>query len=112
MSEIKLSLRDPETGKFKEHVQTFIPLRKKVEYIQKEKALGEKYDDDIPQEELDDMRYQFIADLFDDEKVTKEYILDGLVASEEHVVLDIILEHVLSVDTSERKKQRAEAKKK
>lgn len=105
MNDIRLNLRDPKTGKFTEHVQTFVPMRKAIEYAQKEKELYDKFKGQVPQSEVDNMRIAFVADLYDDEKVTADYILNGLDTNDTHIIMDIILERVLGVNLEERKKQ-------
>lgn len=110
MADIKLRLRDPESGRVKDHVQAFVPIRKTVEYLKKEDEMFKEYDGEVPQSELDNMRIEFIASLFDDEKITKDYILDGLDVDDAPAIMEIIMSKVLGVKPE--KKQEKTPKKK
>lgn len=105
MSDIKLNLRMPD-GKFKDFVQTFVPVSKTLEYFKLESDLYVEYKGKIPQGVLDERRIEFVAGLFEDETVTKELILNGLDTTDTHVIMDIINERVMGVKPEEKTKKK------
>ncbi|API89436.1 hypothetical protein BKP56_09295 [Marinilactibacillus sp. 15R] len=101
MSAIKLQLRMPN-GQFKTFTQEFVPFKKRLQYIREEAELVDRVDnngepDGATSEELTEYRAGFVASLFEDEKVTKDLILDGLEVENSDVLMDIIKFRVLGM---------------
>lgn len=104
MSEARLDLTIK--GKKKTFVQDHIPYRKALDYTKGEAALWQKDDkgNELPpkQHELDEYRVRFVANLFDDEDVTEDAVLDGLDAEEaSKVISDLIMYRVLGYKKEE-----------
>lgn len=100
---IKLSLRMPN-NKFREFTQDFVPFSKRQEYIRLEAELEKKFKNEVPEEEYIKMQSQFVADLFDDEQVTQELILDGLDTLDRTKIFEIIRYRVLGFNKEEEEK--------
>lgn len=110
MADIRLKLRNPKTGDAVEHTQTFVPLIKTIEYLESETKLYDDYAGSVPQEEYEKMRVEFVAGLFDDEKVTSEYILHNLDVANRDVIMDIIKTQILGIP-NEKKSEKPQKKK-
>lgn len=99
--EIALELRMPD-NKFKTFTQNFVPFSKRQEYIRLEKELEEKYKGaEVPEEEYINLQAGFVANLFEDETVTKDLILNGLDSLDRSKIYDIVRYRVLGYSKSE-----------
>ncbi|ETC90804.1 hypothetical protein T481_16250 [Enterococcus faecalis PF3] len=93
---IELTLRI--NGEEKTFTQDFVPFSKRSDYIRLEKEVEEaakKQGKEPSPEDYLDMQIQFVADLFDDKKVTKEAITDGLDSLDVDKIWQIIRYRVL-----------------
>lgn len=91
MKEIRLDLMDSE-GNTNTYTQKRVPLKKIIEYLE----LENKNKETPPtSSEVVTQQVEFLADLFDDTRVTPEAIFEGLDAREfESAVRDTIFEAV------------------
>lgn len=99
--EIFLEIRMPD-NKFKKFTQDFVPYSKRQEYIRLEKELEEKYKgSEVPEEEYINLQANFVANLFENETVTKDLILNGLDSLDRDKIYNIIRYRVLGYSKSE-----------
>lgn len=89
MKKIRIELTDKD-GKTNIYEQKNIPLKKMLEWYQIEDAIQKG--EIKPGIEILEQKIKFVADLFDDERVTYEAILEGLDAREfEQSIQQLIL---------------------
>lgn len=95
MSELRLDLM--VNGNKKTFIQDRVPLRKAIEYTEKQAELFEKNSEngEITLPLLKRFKVDYVASLFDDEDVTGDLILDGLDTLEDKLIDDILLYRVL-----------------
>jgi hypothetical protein len=79
---IKLRIRDSK-GDVQEYFQDFVPYSKRLDFIRKERELENRTDDEGKQiattlDEYLELQAEFVAGLFDDKRVTKKAIMDGV----------------------------------
>lgn len=79
---IKLRIRDSK-GDFQEYFQDFVPYSKRLDFIRKERELENRKDDEgktitTTLDEYLELQAEFVAGLFDDKRVTKKAIMDGV----------------------------------
>jgi len=79
---IKLRIRDSK-GDVQEYFQDFVPYSKRLDFIRKERELENRTDDKGKQiattlDEYLELQAEFVAGLFDDKRVTKKAIMDGV----------------------------------
>lgn len=103
--EIRLDLKD-EKGNTNTFIQKEIPMRKLFEWMEIEKAIEEG---EIKQG-LDVIvkKVEFVAGLFDDERVTPEALLDGLDARDFQEAIQQKIWVVLGIDLDPKKEETAE----
>lgn len=102
---IKLTLRDSK-GVSKDYYQEFIPFSKRLDYIRLERELESVKDSqgNVIQptaDQYDELQTEFVASLFDDKKVTKRAILDGLDSCDREQIYDIVRYRVLGFKKEE-----------
>lgn len=102
---IKLRLRNSK-GEYEEFFQDFVPFSKRLEYIRLEKELESRKNDSgevIPPGEIEylELQTEFIAGIFNDKRVTKKAILEGLDAQEDDVIYEIIRYRILGYSKKE-----------
>lgn len=98
---IELELLMPN-NKYKKFTQEFVPFSKRQEYIRMEKELEAKFKGkEVPEEEYINLQASFVANLFDNEEVTKESILNGLDSLDRNKIYDIIRYRVLGFSKEE-----------
>lgn len=105
---VKLVLRD-ESGKNCEYFFDYVPQSKKLEYIRKEAELENRVDEQgnkiIPTNaDYDELQAEFVANLFNDKKVTKKAILQGLDSQDFKQIYGIIRYRVLGFSKEEDEK--------
>lgn len=105
---VKLVLRN-ESGKNCEYFFDYVPQSKKLEYIRKEAELENRLDEEgnkiIPTNvEYDELQAEFVANLFNDKKVTKKAILQGLDSQDFKQIYEIIRYRVLGFSKEEDEK--------
>lgn len=103
--ELRLELKD-EKGNINTFIQKSIPMRKLFEWMEIEKAIEEG---EIKQG-LDVIvkKVEFVAGLFDDERVTPEALLDGLDARDFQEAIQQKIWVVLGIDLDPKKEEAAE----
>lgn len=79
---IKLRIRDSK-GDVQEYFQDFVPYSKRLDFIRKERELESRTDDEgkpitTTLDEYLELQAEFVAGLFDDKRVTKKAIMDGV----------------------------------
>ncbi|MEC6747332.1 hypothetical protein VXN63_02175 [Marinilactibacillus sp. XAAS-LB27] len=114
MSAIKLNLR-MSNGKFETFIQDFVPFKKRLEYVKEEAELVDRVNengepDGATSMELSEFRAGFVAELFEDKRVTKKAILDGLEVEDSGVIMDIIMQRVLGYKEEDLKEDVSEKK--
>ncbi|MFV8805903.1 phage tail assembly chaperone G [Aerococcus urinaeequi] len=103
--ELRLELKDKK-GNINTFIQKDIPMRKLFEWMEIEKAIEEG---EIKQG-LDVIvkKVEFVAGLFDDERVTPEALLDGLDARDFQEAIQQKIWVVLGIDLDPKKEETAE----
>lgn len=103
--ELRLELKD-EKGNINTFIQKSIPMRKLFDWMEIEKAIEEG---EIKQG-LDVIvkKVEFVAGLFDDERVTPEALLDGLDARDFQEAIQQKIWAVLGVEPDPKKEEAAE----
>lgn len=79
---IKLRIRDSK-GDYQEYFQDFVPYSKRLDFIRKERELEARTDAKgnpikTTLDEYLELQAEFVAGLFDDKRVTKKAIMDGI----------------------------------
>ena len=94
---VRIKIRFNVNGKKKTFIQDRVPLRKAIEYTEKQAELFEKNSEngEITLPLLKRFKVDYVASLFDDEDVTGDLILDGLDTLEDTLIDDILLYRVL-----------------
>lgn len=86
---IKLRIRDSK-GNVQEYFQDFVPYSKRLDFIRKERELESRTDDEgkpieTTLDEWLELQAEFVAGLFDDKRVTKKAILDGIDTADDSI---------------------------
>lgn len=101
--QIKLSLRMPN-NKYQDFTQDFVPFSKRQDYIRKEADLEKKFKGEVPESEYIKLQTEFVANLFEDERVTPELINSGLDTLDRNKIFEIIRYRVLGYNKEEEDK--------
>lgn len=99
-----------ENNKFQTFKQDFIPFRKRLEYIRKERDFLNDKNNKPNTDDVEEFQAEFVAGLFEDERVTKDAILDGLDMDQAHVIPEIIAYQLLGVTKEETASDNGEEK--
>lgn len=101
--QIKLSLRMPN-NKYQDFTQDFVPFSKRQDYIRKEADLEKKFKGEVPESEYIKLQTEFVANLFEDERVTPELLNNGLDTLDRDKIFEIIRYRVLGYNKEEEDK--------
>lgn len=98
MKEIRLELKN-EDGQVDTFIQKHVPLKKMIEWFEIEEKI--ESGDIKPGAQVISKKVEYVADLFDDERVTFESICNGLDSREFEDSIQNNIMRVLKVDLPE-----------